>query len=295
MLAMIEQGQGHAVYLRVHSFDGMRGSLVRYDFAEQGTNYLLLLADSRPGSGARVVDVFLATNGQRISESMGAVTQLLFNPSESLLGKLFGLSTFDRNLSQTLIQIGQLQRQGRSAEVYAKLVNLPDPIRNHRVMMNLSVQIASLVSEDAYRAELARLARYYRDDPTAAFALIDYYFYKGDTDSAMEAVLGVERAFGPDAAIAILKASVALEAGKLDAARKFAEESVALEPQNESSRWTLVGVLMPAQKYADGIRVLEGLERDFGYTFDDASFADNEVFTGFVKSREYAAWRARRN
>ena len=294
MLAQIETAQGHALYLKVHSFNGMRGPLVRYDFETQGTNYLLLIAENVPGSRPRVVDMFIATNGQRLSETVGAVSQLLIAPSESLLGKVFGATGVDKNLTATFKQIGELQRQGRTAEVYAKLAALPEPIRNHRVILNLTVQASSLVGEDVYREELGRLARHYGDDPTAAFTLIDYYFYKGDFDEAMKASLGLERAFGLDAAIAMLKANIALAAGDLEAAREFAEQGVAVEPENQASRWTLVAMLMPAEEYADGIRVLEGLERDFGIAFDESSFVDNEVFAGFVESREYAAWVKKR-
>lgn len=289
MLAQIETAQGTALHLKVHSFDGMRGALVRYDFETQGTNYVLLIAENVKGS-PRVVDMFVATNGQRLSETLGAVSQLLVAPDESLLGKLFGATGVDKDLAAMFRQIGDLQRQGKTAEVYAKLAELPEPIRNHRVILNLSVQASSLLGEDVYRQELARLARYHRDDPTTAFALIDYYFYKGDFDAAMEATLGMERAFGLDAAIAMLKANVALSAGDLEGARTFAEQSVEVEPENEASRWTLLAVLMPAAQYAAGIEVLEGLERDFGYVFDDTAFIDNEVFAGFLESREYSKW-----
>ena len=294
-IAAIENGRGHARYLRVQSFAGMRGALVRYDFESQGTNYLLLLGENVAGAGPRIVDIFVASNGERLSETAGAVALLLVAPSESLLGRVFGLKEIDEGLAATFREIGNLQRQGKVADVYAKLAQLPEPIRNHRVIINMSVQISGLLGEDVYREELARLARYHKNDPTAAFALIDYYFYKGDTQSAMDAILGMESAFGLDAAIAMLKANVVLAAGDFAQARQFAEQAVELEPENEASRWTLLAVLMPAEQYAAGIEVLEGLERDFGYELDAATFADNDVFDGFVKSREYAAWRAGRD
>jgi predicted Zn-dependent protease len=146
------------------------------------------------------------------------------------------------------------------------------------------------LGEDLYREELARLARYHRDDPTAAFTLIDYYFYKGDTEAAMNAILGMERAFGNDAAISILKANISVEAGDLFGAKRFARKGVQLEPANELGHLTLLTILMLSEEYEDGIEVLEGLEENFGYEFDALSFADNELYEGFVESREYAAW-----
>lgn len=289
-ISQIEMTEGSALFLKVHSFDGMRGPLVRYDLGDQGYNYLLLIAEDQPKADPRVVDIFLATTGQKFSDTLGAISLLLVAPNDTLLGEVFGLTSIDKNLAASFTSIGQLQRAGRTAEAYEKLQELPEAVRNHRVMLNISVQLGSLLSEDLYRAELARLARYHRDDPTAAFTLIDYYFYKGDTEAAMDAILGMERAFGTDAAISILKANISLEAGDLFGARRFAREGVALEPANELSHLTLLTILMLSEEYADGIEVLEGLEQDFGYAFDSSSFADNELYAGFVESPEYAAW-----
>lgn len=106
----------------------------------------------------------------------------------------------------------------------------------------------------------------------------------------MNAILGMEGAFGTDASISILKANISVEAGDLFAARRFAREGVRLEPANELSHLTLLTILMLSEEYADGIEVLEGLEQDFGYQFDSSSFADNDLYAGFVESPEYAAW-----
>lgn len=289
-ISQIQMTEGSALFLKVHSFDGMRGPLVRYDLGDQGYNYLLLIAESQPNGEPRVVDLFLATTGQKFSDTLGAISLLLVAPNDSLLGQVFGVTNIDRNLVASFTSIGQLQRAGRTADAYAKVQELPEAIRNHRVMLNISVQLGSLLSEDLYRAELARLARYHRDDPTAAFTLIDYYFYKGDTEAAMNAILGMERAFGTDAAISILKANISMQAGDLFGARRFAREGVQLEPDNELGHLTLLTILMLSEEYADGIDVLESLEEDFGYEFDALSFADNELYEGFVESTEYAAW-----
>ena len=289
LLAQIEAAQGQARFLRVHSYKGMRGPLVRYDLGEQGYNYVLLIAADRGNAGARAVDMFIATNGQRFSDTLGAISTLVVSPSNSLVGRLFGLTTLDRDLAATFRALGEAQRVGKYDKAYSRVLELPDEIRNHRVMLNLSVQLASLLSEDLYRDELARLARHHKDDPTAAFMLIDYFFYEGDHAAAMESILGLERAFGSDAAIAMLKANLALEAGETTAARKYAEHGVELEPENEAAQWTLVTVYMIAEQYGDGVRVLETLEHDFGYEFDATSFTGNEVYAGFIRSEEYGA------
>ena len=290
----VEAAEGQARFLKVHSFDGMRGPLVRYDLGEQGYNYVLLIVAARDNAAPRVVDLFVASNGQRLSETLGAVTQLIAAPSESLIGKVFGVTTVDQELAAMFRTIGQLRLRGRIDEAYSMLVQLPDEIRNHRVMLNISLALSGQLGEDVYREELARLARYHGDDPTAAFALIDYYIYNGEYDSGMKALLGMERAFGEDGAIAELKAGIAMLDGDLARARGYAQTGIDLEPSNESPRWTLLTVLMTAGQYAEGVRVIEGLERDFDYEFEAANFAEQELFAGFVDSPEYEAWMAKR-
>lgn len=289
-ISQVRAQKGRARFLRVHTFKGMRGPLLRYDLGN-GYNYVLLIAEPR-GAAPQVVDIFLATTGQRLSDSLGAVSVLLVAPNPGLLDRLFGVTRIDYGVATTFKELGQQQRAGRTADAYATLQKLPEAIRNQRVVLNIGVQLASqLGDEDIYRQELARLARRYKDDPTAAFTLIDYYFFEGDFKSAMEAVAGMERAFGNDAAIAMMKANIAMTGGDLAAARRYAQQAVDLEPDNEDGRWTLVTSLMRAEDYAAGIQVLESLERDFGYHFDPARFAGNEVYAGFVQSPEYAAWR----
>lgn len=281
---------GRAVFLRVRTLQGMRGPLVRYDLGGSGYNYVLLIAENREGKGPKIVDMYIATNGQRVSETIGAATQLMVRPSASLLGKLFGQKAVDGDLAQTFKEIGELQRAGRTADAYAKIRSLPPEVRNHRVLMNMSVQLAGLLGEDVYREELAHLAQYHKDDPSAAFLLIDYYFYQGDTDAAMDVILGLEHAFGADAATAMLKTNVAIEGGELGKAIEYARQGAELEPGNEDSQWTLVTALMLAERYADGIRVFDTLEQVFGYYFDSSSFEGNEIYAGFMRSPEFAAW-----
>jgi thioredoxin-like negative regulator of GroEL len=292
-IADVASAEGQARFLKVHTFNGMRGPLVRYDLGEQGYNYVLLIVEAR-AAVARVVDIFVATNGQRLGDTLGAATQMLTAPDESVIGKVFGLATVDQELAGMFRTIGRLRLLGRIDEAYALIVQLPEEIRNHRVMLNISLPLAAQLSEDVYREDLARLARYHGDDPTAAFSLIDHYFYEGDTKSAMEAILSMERAFGADAAIAQLKASIALEDGDVTRARGYLQEAVELEPENEPMRFALLGLLIEANQYTAAIAVLERLEEDFDHTFVAADFADDEALAGFVKSPEYSSWIAKR-
>lgn len=294
IIEQIHAASGQARFLGMRSFDGLHGPLVRYDLGDQGYNYVLLICEPASNGEARIVDMFIATNGVRMSVTTGAVSQLMLKPQTSILEMLFGPTAMDKKVAATFVELGRLQRQRDYAGAYAKLAELPDAVRNHRVVMNLAVQLASLINEDLYRAELARLAEHFGNDPTAAFALVDHYFYTGNTGAAMASLENMERTFGSDAAINSLKASVMLAARKPDAAIPFATTAVKLEPDNETAHWTLVTVLMSAEQYKQGISALETLEKQFGYAFEPSNFDGVEAYAGFIKSAEFVAWMKQR-
>jgi hypothetical protein len=110
----------------------------------------------------------------------------------------------------------------------------------------------------------------------------------------MEAILSMERAFGADAAMAQLKAGVALEDGDLARARGYLEDGIELEPENEATRWALLGVLIMAKQNAAAIAVLERLEEDFGYAFKASDLSDDAEYAGFMQSPEFTTWIAKR-
>ena len=110
----------------------------------------------------------------------------------------------------------------------------------------------------------------------------------------MAALQNMERSFGADVAIYLLKANVSLAAGRPKEAINYARKGIELEPGHEDVYWSLVTALMAIEDYQEGIRVLETLESGFGYAFVAENFHGNEVFAGFIESPEFVAWSKRR-
>jgi hypothetical protein len=286
----LQASQGRVDFLRVRELDGMRGPLIRLDMGERGFNYSLLIVAGGAGADPLVVDMFVALSGERLSDSLGAVSQLVFAPDSSVLGRLFGLTEVDPQLLRTIQEFSRLRVAGQNREAFAKLSELPEAVRNHRVMLNISLALASMFEPEIHRKEVERLALHHGDDPTAGFALIDYNVYEGNYATAISIVEGMELAFGADAALASLKADLALADGDASVAQQHARQSIKLEPDYENGYWSLLSCLLDSQQYAEAIVVLEDLERRFDYLFDASSFAGNEVFAGLVRSTEFSAW-----
>lgn len=288
MVDEMQRQNGVAVFLRVHDFNGMHGPLVRYDM-EGGYNYVLLVPVQVAGA-ARIGDLYFATSGQLFSETTAVAAKLLLAPNDSFLGKLFGGIEVDADLLADFQEIGRMHQEGDYAGGYQKLLELPEGIRNQFVINNYAVQFAARISEDLYRRELRRLARYHKDDPSAAFMLIDHYFYEEDYDSAMAVIDVMEKAYGADAVMFLFRANVELARGDLPKARQFARKATQLEPDHEDSQWTLLTALMQSDDYEAGIAVLDVLERDFGYSFAAENFESAPLYGGFIQSKAFSDW-----
>lgn len=222
MLVELDRQNTSAIYLRIHEFNGMRGPLVRYNVGG-GYNYVLLIpvAVGRTDSVARISDLYFATSGELMSETVGIATQLASSPSETFLGKLFGAEQINREFVGQIQQVAKLRQENRLREAYDVLDQTEGGIRNHRLILMNTIQIASQLDEALYRAELRRLAEHHNDDPRVAFTLLDHYFYENNLDKAMSIINLMERSYGEDGVFNLLRANVEFARGRIDAARDY--------------------------------------------------------------------------
>ena len=291
ILAELERQNGKAVFLRVHEFDGMRGPLIRKSLGD-GYNYVLLLPvrTARTERGARIGDMYYATSGELLSASIGIAAKLMTSPSETFLGKLFGANEVDRELASRFQEVGRLREQNKLREAFDLLDQLQGNTRNHRLIVMNTIQLASQLDDDLYREELRRLAKHHKDDPRAAFTLLDHYFYENDLDSAMSIIDLMEQSYGEDAVLNIMRANVESARNRNDTALGFANTAVRLEPGNEDAQWTLLTLLVESEMFVESVQVLQLLESEFGYIFARENFEAEALYTDFVKSEEFAKW-----
>ena len=234
--------------------------------------------------------MYYATTGELLSESLGIATRLISSPSETFLGKLFGTKVANEELASSFQKVGELRQQNRLREAYDVLDQMQGDIRNHRLILSNTVQIAGQIDDDLYRAELRRLAKYHKDDPRVAFTLLDHYFYENEFDSAMSVINLMEQTYGADAVFFIFRANVDASRGRLDTATDYARTAVQLEPDNEDAYWTLLTLLVQTAKFGEGVQVVQSLESEFGYFFTREDFAAEPLYMDFAKSAEFAQW-----
>lgn len=280
---------GRATFIRIHTYKGIHGPLIRMDL-DSGYNYLLLDIEKVAGE-LKIVDMLIAVTGNRLSETMGAISQLMVSPDKSLVGRLFGIKEVDDKMVTAIANMSKYSRNQDFKGAYRVINHLPTELRNHKMIILTAVQYASQLGEDQYFNELKRLAKYHQNDPDVAFTLLDYFFLSKDFDGAMKVMQIVESAYGVDAATSSLKANIEVERGNFKEAVDFASKGMALEPANEDPYWALLSALVTQEKHEECVKTLQKLQLEFGYEFTRADFMAEPVYAQFVKSDAFEKWK----
>jgi tetratricopeptide (TPR) repeat protein len=261
--------------------------LIRIDFDGGGHEYLILHTNQGVNGKLLVNDLFLLTSGKDLSATIGAATQLMLKPSASMIKRLFGRPDIDKNMLTTIKEIGRLKNNGKFREAYALIDTLPDDIKNKRVMIDFSILLSQQFSEEEYQKQLSRLDKYYGNDSTTAFILIDHYFYTQQYAKMQAALDRLIVLFGEDGALLTLKASTYLRTKDFANARLYCIKAIQTEPTFETAYWTLISVYNRQEKFTDVINTLGNIERKFGYSFTAASFKGNASYAKFIQSPEF--------
>ena len=290
LVGELQRQEARAVYLRIHTLNDLRGPLVRYRVGD-GYNYVLLVPVS-DADGVKIGDMYVSSTGERLSQTMGTAARLASSPSESFLGQLFGSHEVNEEFVTQIQTVSRLRQQGQVQDAYAILDNLPSPLRNHRLILLQSVQLAAQFDEALYRTELRRLAKHHGDDPRVGFMLLDHYFYENDTEAALQTVDIMEQFYGSDGVFFIFRASLELIRNRPEVAAAHGRSAVELEPNNEDAHWALVTALIEAKQYQEGVEALSVLERNFDYAFVLEDFAGDSALGEFAASKAFTDWIA---
>ncbi len=286
VFSTVFQQDGYADYLRV--IDGNK-PLVRITFPEGGYEYMVFSTQVK-NEQLSVVDIFMLSSGRELSVTLGAVTQLLISPSESLIKRMFGVQEFNADLASNLQEIVDLKTAGKYEGAYKAVQRLPEDIRNHRVLMDLAIQLSAVFDENEYVRQLSLLEKHHGNDPATTFILIDHYFYEKNYVKAGESVDKLIERFGEDAALLNLKSTIAYLAGQFDTARGYAKAAIEMEPYFEDAYSTLASIYTDEKSYARLVELLRTIEANFEFSYSKDDFVSDEFYAEFVQSKEFKDW-----
>ena len=167
---------------------------------------------------------------------------------------------------------------------------MPERIQNTRFMIDTAIQLAGHINDQEYQKQLEKLEKYYGDDPTTSFALIDYHFLKQDFTKALKAINVLQNNLGNDAALESLVATVYFESGEMELAKQHALKAISLEDDFENAYWILANSTNATQSYAETVEALGQLEAIFGYEFALEHLTVEPAYAGLIESKVFLDW-----
>lgn len=282
-------------FIGLFSIDNSIRPVVRLNYAAGGVNYIELEL-IKTNQGYRIVDMFVAANGQYLSDTIVQGGMMIMAQPGGWIAKLIDDQASRENVVKIIQQAVAAKNKGDMVGMYQALQQLPEKAKRSEIVQLMLVNAASAgMGENIYKMELANLAKYFGNNPKYAFMLVDYYFYEGNYQQALKVVSRPIKRYNNDAALLTLRASIHMSAKDYPKAYADIEMAAAKEPNLEDIYWTAVTLTLNEGKYQKTLEWLGKLETQFNYEFAEENFAGQEIYQGFVASNEFTQWMASKN
>lgn len=285
------QGNIRAAWLGFGSKGDRAKAIIRYDLPDfQFTYHEYELRLDRHGN-VEIVDWIDFLEGEQFSEGFGNYL-VSVNPGKPAVRKLID---FQGPSEQQVFQLTELLKAARDRRVdryFEILEGAHEDIRRQRVVVVMSVQLSKATRQRRkLRTALIDVDKYFPDDPLYSLMLLDYYFPSQKYDLAMQALLRLQdRLRVQDPAMSARLSAAALTMDMREDALAYAEHAVQYEPGLELGWWSALRARSAMRQYGPAIEALEMLEKNFGYTLDQAAFEKDPVMAGLMHSQEFADW-----
>ena len=265
---------------------------VRLDLGDYGLDYIEYQLEQKSDGSYQVVDWYNLSTGRMYSQTIAIGARLLIDPDPGILKKLLGITEVDKNSLKIITAMGQARRNADFVEANRLYATLPPEIRNTRVFLEMGIGFANLANDDAlYRKRLNTLAEKHGADPSAAFLLIDHYYYEGNVDKALANIEVMERQIGKDGYTTFLKANLHVEmAGDYAGAEALYREAIDIEPYLDEPYETLAYVYILQDKFAEAVEVYQLQEKQFDVRYSADDFFDTPEVNRFKASAEFRQW-----
>lgn len=247
--------------------DGKQRAVIRVDNEDGGHNFLELICKRNNKNVLKIVDIYVATTGQTIKDSIIDATSLMLPQTSGLIGKLLAAYQGEEPIHDRMLEIVSLRKQGKLKEAYMLTTKLPKTVRDSEVIMSLSVVLASAVDDNTYQAELHKLAELHGDNAKFSFMLIDHYFMEEDYKRALNATNTLLKRYGNDAALLTIQGGLLHLVGKPKKGNAAFETAISEEPNSLIAYWSLMEYQASSKQFDAAVNTIGRMEAQFDYTF----------------------------
>jgi hypothetical protein len=290
IVATVKEG-GSFTFLHQRARDTNQTALFRLVMPDSNVgNYYEFVLARRPDGKVRAVDIHDFLSGELISQAMRRIyIPVAAQVSRGLQGRLRGTEPlFMKNLPR-FEQMTTEVRNGRPAEALKIYRQLPPELQKDKNLLMRRIEAAQEVSDEEYSRAIEDFRTAHPDDPCIDMISIDYYLLKKDYPRALACIGRLEQAVGGDPYLNITRANIHTEEKRYDVAKQDAQRAIAQEPSLQDAYWSLVTISLHEHDYAGTVALLNQLGERFRIPFGDMT--QLPVFSEFVKSPEYRAWK----
>lgn len=261
--------------------------MLRIDYESGGHEFMLVIVNE----ANLVEDLFYASKGSLVSTSIAGATQLLLPAQNGFIARL--MSSYKQEDTDEIVDKFQkmiaLRQQAKFGEVYKIMQTLPEELMSEREIINFDILVSQSVSDEAYVNALSRLDKYFGDQESTAFMLIDFHVSIGNYEDAMTSADIAAKFWGRDAAIAHLQANIAFMLKDNARAIALSQESIEIEPSFEAPYWTLVHLQEETEDFVGINKTLALMQAQFDETFTPARVGEFFQLPKYSASDEYKA------
>jgi hypothetical protein len=267
-------------------------ALVRLDYGDLGLGYLDLHLSPATNGEIMIVDWFNYGTGQLYTEMLRQTVATLA-PSPTLLGKVYDIATNRKENAQALVQLLAMYGRREHKQMARKFLSLDEDLRKSRLLNILAIQSANASNDmELYRTVLSNAERYFGTDESMSFMLLDYNYFEGNYDKALEIVDRMQSSFGvEDAGVITMKANALVEMEQGREAAAQARHAIELEPEYEYAYLSLLNAQILQKQYAQAVTTADTLQNRFSYDLSAQALSGDGFFAGFLESAEYRNWR----
>lgn len=260
--------------------------VIRIDFSEGGHEFIMIFVNETE----KIEDFYFGSKGNRTSTVAASAAQLLIGSKSSMLGKLLGTKSFDAALTAQFEKMVDYRNEGKIVESYEILKSLPEALQKSRFVIDFGVLLGQQIGDEPYMLELGKLNKYFGEDDSTAFMLIDYHFMNNDLPSALKSLEKAMVFWGEDdGALLVIKSNIYVVLEDYEQAIAYAQLALESEPEFNDAYWQLASLYNIVGDYQKLTQVFMTINQLFDWGIDADTISAVDEFQAYSQSEEFEA------
>jgi hypothetical protein len=262
--------------------------MIRIDFEEGGHEFVLLFINE----DELIEDFYFGSKANLTSRISANAARMFVGNKRSFLSRMMSGKSVDNEMLENFQKMIAHHRNGDPQKAYESLNKLPEELLRSRFVIDMAIVFAQQLNDTEYMKQLSNLNKYYGDNESTAFMLVDYHFMNNDLDAALRGADQAMAFWGTnDAALLNLKSTIYSLQNNLDKAIEMSKLAVKNEPDFDGGYWNLATFYNAQGDYASLTDILQRINLVFNAGISSETIATVDEYQLYTESEEFKnAW-----